>query len=84
MCSRYDYSSEAIERLKKHIYPYLLDLGEIMGTGYFFHIFFSCLCFPLVFKVDNKPYFCATVTTQFLLPIGVCLLTLFLILSNSF
>ncbi|CAC9968310.1 hypothetical protein [uncultured Gammaproteobacteria bacterium] len=36
-----------------------------MGTGYFFYNFFSYLNLPWTFKVDNKPYFCATVTTQF-------------------
>jgi transposase-like protein len=36
------------------------------------------------FKVDNKPYFFAILTVQFLSPSGACLLTLFLILSNSF
>ncbi|CAC9984445.1 hypothetical protein [uncultured Gammaproteobacteria bacterium] len=57
---------------------------KIIGTDYFCHNFFSYLNLPLTFKIDNKPYFCATVTTQFLLPIGVCLLTPFLILFNSF
>ena len=35
MCSSYDYSSEAIERLKKHIYPYLLDLVNNKWCKYF-------------------------------------------------
>ncbi|CAC9536283.1 hypothetical protein [uncultured Gammaproteobacteria bacterium] len=47
-----------------------------MGTGYFFHNFFSCLGILLAFKVDNKLYFCATVTAQFLLPIGASIDTI--------
>ena len=54
-----------------------------MGTGYFYYTFFSFFGLPLAFNVDNKPYFFAVLTTQLFLPIGACLLTLFLILSNS-
>ncbi|CAB9539220.1 hypothetical protein [uncultured Gammaproteobacteria bacterium] len=64
--------------------PVVFQSKGVMGAGYFYHNFFSCLDLPLAFKVDNKPYFCTILIIQFLRPISAYLLTLFLILSNSF